>query len=296
MAQARINNSQDKIIIVDMEQGAGIDYRLQPAGDMWDNLHPYGTDYSKMADVWFLDGLEGVLPYVHGTEVILDRIEIEGPASVNENSSAQYNCRAYYTDGTDRLVQAHIWQVDPTTYAQISATGLLSTNEVGSDEQIQISASYTEANITDNTVLDVTIEDFVAPTEVIVDNDGPGTSSTGTWKLSSGENYYGTQSVYSIRDASATYTFTANVSDYHVVYLRWTWYSGFSNRCSDVQVDIFDGNTLLDTVYVYQANESLGGIWNLLGTYFFSGTARVVIYGQGSGCSTCADAVKFVNQ
>ncbi|GAG93293.1 unnamed protein product, partial [marine sediment metagenome] len=97
MAQGRINNLQDKIIIVDMEQGAAIDYRLQPAGDMWDNLHPYETGYSKIADVWFFDGLEGVLPYVHSTEVVLDRIEIEGPASVNENSSEQYNSRAYYT-------------------------------------------------------------------------------------------------------------------------------------------------------------------------------------------------------
>ena len=294
MAQARIETSQDKIIIVDMEQGAGIDYRLQPAGDMWDSLHPYETGYSKMADVWFFDGLQGVLPYVHGTEAVLDRIEIEGPLSVNENSSAQYNCRAYYSDGSDRLVRADTWQVDPTTYAQISATGLLSTEEVGSDEQVQISVSYTEGSISENAVFNVTIKDFVAPTEVIVDNGGPGTSFTGTWVPSSGADYYGSLSVYSIRDASATYTFTADVSGYHVVYLRWTWYSGSSNRCSNVQVDIFDGNILLHTIYVDQANQSLGGIWNLLGTYFFNGTARVVIHGQGSGCSTSVDGLQLV--
>jgi hypothetical protein len=58
MALDRINNPgnpayPDKIVIVDMEAGADIDYRLQPVGDMWDNLHPVETGYDKMADLWF---------------------------------------------------------------------------------------------------------------------------------------------------------------------------------------------------------------------------------------------------
>jgi hypothetical protein len=52
MAQSRIQNG-DKIVIIDMENGAGLDYRLAPAGDMCDNVHPYETGYRKMADVWF---------------------------------------------------------------------------------------------------------------------------------------------------------------------------------------------------------------------------------------------------
>lgn len=52
MALTRIANG-DKLIIVDMEDGAGINYAQQPAGDMWDSLHPYTTGYNKMADVWF---------------------------------------------------------------------------------------------------------------------------------------------------------------------------------------------------------------------------------------------------
>jgi K319L-like, PKD domain/GDSL-like Lipase/Acylhydrolase len=64
MASLRIN---DKIIIVDMEVGAGINYDLYtdiPPGDMFDNLHPWalGTGYEKMADVWFYDGLQAILP------------------------------------------------------------------------------------------------------------------------------------------------------------------------------------------------------------------------------------------
>ena len=53
MAQNRIDNLGDKITIVDMENGAGIEYDIFPAGDMWNNLHPYESGFSKMADLWF---------------------------------------------------------------------------------------------------------------------------------------------------------------------------------------------------------------------------------------------------
>ena len=62
MADDRISNG-DKIVIVDMEDGAGMDYRLSTVGgDMNNDLHPYqpGSGYEKMADVWF-SALEQIL-------------------------------------------------------------------------------------------------------------------------------------------------------------------------------------------------------------------------------------------
>ena len=50
MASAR---TTDNITIVDMENGAGINYTFQPTGDMWDTLHPFSTGYEKMATVWY---------------------------------------------------------------------------------------------------------------------------------------------------------------------------------------------------------------------------------------------------
>jgi lysophospholipase L1-like esterase len=64
MAQDRIDLLGDKIIIVDMEDGAGIDYYLSsdnPPGDMWDDLHPFDTGYEKMAIIWF-SAIGTVLP------------------------------------------------------------------------------------------------------------------------------------------------------------------------------------------------------------------------------------------
>jgi hypothetical protein len=60
MAEARIA-AGDSIVIVDMENGAGINYNLLPVGDMWDNLHPFATGYTKMANVWF-NALTPILP------------------------------------------------------------------------------------------------------------------------------------------------------------------------------------------------------------------------------------------
>ncbi len=52
----------DKIVLVDMQNDAGINYdRWDMGGDMWDDLHPFETGYDKMADLWF-SGLMEILP------------------------------------------------------------------------------------------------------------------------------------------------------------------------------------------------------------------------------------------
>ncbi len=122
--------------------------------------------------------------------------------------------------------------------------------------------------------------------EIIIVNGNPGTSFTGSWLVSSGANPYGTSSLYA--NSSATYTFEASaINGAHEVSLWWT---EWSNRCTVVQVDIYDGSTNIGTVFVNQQKN--GGQWYSMGTYTFSGTARVVINSQG-GCTTSADACKI---
>jgi len=58
MANDRIANGDD-IILVDMENGALLDYRIA-VGDMGDALHPNDKGYAKIANVWF-DALTNVL-------------------------------------------------------------------------------------------------------------------------------------------------------------------------------------------------------------------------------------------
>jgi hypothetical protein len=124
--------------------------------------------------------------------------------------------------------------------------------------------------------------------EVIIDNGGIGTTAVGSWPVSLASQPYGANSIYS-KTVGATYTFEAAVSGLQEVYMWWTFYS---NRSASVPVQIYDGATLLATVNVDQTRS--GGQWNLLGSYTFSGAARVVIVSASSTKTTCADAVRFL--
>jgi len=122
---------------------------------------------------------------------------------------------------------------------------------------------------------------------LIIDNGGSGSVSSGKWEVSGGSNSYGTKSVYS-KSVGATYTFQASRNGQQNVYLWWTYWD---SRYTNVPVKIYNGSTLLKTVYVNQLQN--GGKWNSLGTYSFSTQAKVVIESRSSSKSTCADAVKF---
>jgi lysophospholipase L1-like esterase len=61
MALGRIN---DRIVIVDMECSAGLDYFY----DMVDAIHPNQAGYDKMAAKWYADLLERVLPHADAGE------------------------------------------------------------------------------------------------------------------------------------------------------------------------------------------------------------------------------------
>jgi hypothetical protein len=134
----------------------------------------------------------------------------------------------------------------------------------------------------------ITVRDPFAPPEVIVDNGEAGTSSKGSWYVSGGANPYGNSSVYS-KSAGKTYSFDAAL---HGTYEVSLWWTEWPSRSTSVPVEIYDGNTLIDTVLVNQTAQ--GDQWNVLGTYNFAGTARVTIVSEGT-YSTCADAVKFLS-
>ena len=125
-------------------------------------------------------------------------------------------------------------------------------------------------------------------TEIIIDTGEAGTASSGTWGNSSGADPYGSNSLYS-SVAGATYTFETSANGSIQIALWWT---EWATRSTAVPVEIYDGNTLIDIIEVNQ--QVNGGKWNVLGTYEFSETPRVIIISEGDD-STCADAVKFTS-
>ena len=220
----------------------------------------------------------------------LDYIEIEGPQSVDESSTARYTCKAHYTDGSSNEVEPDMWE-ENSDHATISPTGLLTTSEVTSSETCWVSATYEENGISRSDDLDITIQSDDASVEVVIDNGDSGTSSTGRWYRSGGAPPIGDDNLYSETPGS-TYTYQASINGYCKVYLHWTYRS---SRCTSVPVRIYDENQL---VWSGTVNQKLNGSqWNMigLGGYTFSGIARVVIEATSSSCSTCADAVRFLS-
>ncbi len=56
MALGRVSSQGDRIVMVDMEDGAGLIYEIDTSalvGDMYDYLHPNSKGYPKMAAQWF---------------------------------------------------------------------------------------------------------------------------------------------------------------------------------------------------------------------------------------------------
>lgn len=121
---------------------------------------------------------------------------------------------------------------------------------------------------------------------LIIDTGAPGTQAFGEWNPSSGQEPFGQHSLYS-RETGAQYEYSTVMNGDCDVSLWWTT---LSNRCDDVPIEIYDGNTLIDTVYIDQNVDA--GQWNHIGSYTFTGLAVVAVH-SGGGCSTCADAVMF---
>ncbi|MCP4259106.1 MAG: hypothetical protein GY774_16595 [Planctomycetes bacterium] len=133
---------------------------------------------------------------------------------------------------------------------------------------------------------------------ITIDNGTADTNSSGSWLVSNGANPYGQDSLYS-SNAGDTYTYT--ISSVNTVGIEnfsidlYIYYTYWTNRCSDVDINIYDGDALLETVNIDQLVNSAQ--WNLLGKgyKFPSGTAKVIINSSGaSGCTTSADAIKLV--
>jgi hypothetical protein len=175
------------------------------------------------------------------------------------------------TLSVDQLQEGGRWVVLGTFDFTVSARVVITAQTAGCS---------TSADAVKFTVVEV-------PESIIIDDGDAGTDSIGVWNVSGGANPYGDQSLYS-REVGATYEYQAPLTGFHTVSL---WWSSYSTRCNGVVVEIYNGDSLLDTVTVNQRQNS--GMWNELGSYMFSGRAAIVIVSESESCSTAADAVQF---
>ena len=116
MAGGRIADG-DKIVMVDMEDGAGFTYTI--GVDMIDTLHPNASGYDLMADKWFSE-LEGILLQNAPPEIstIPDQTIDEGSQFTDINLDA-------YVNDYDDLVSDILW-----TYSGNNELGIAITDRV----------------------------------------------------------------------------------------------------------------------------------------------------------------------
>src|SRR5659263_94476 len=100
-----------------------------------------------------------------------------------------------------------------------------------------------------------------AHADIIIDNGGGGTSSTGTWAVSGGTSPYGANSLWARDGATYTWHFASQPAGTYEVFM---WWSGWSSRTTNAPVTIVhrDGSNTINV------NQQLNaGKWNSLGQY-----------------------------
>lgn len=86
---------------------------------------------------------------------------INGPDQLNENANATYSFVVSFSDGTSRAVSVSNWASSVTAAAAISpVSGVLTANEVNSNQITVVSASYTREGATVSATRSVTVRDL----------------------------------------------------------------------------------------------------------------------------------------
>jgi len=139
------------------------------------------------------------------------------------------------------------------------------------------------------------------PNEVVLDNDSPGVTFTGSWSNSTGSIFYGTAGDVPYRFASTSTTQTAvakytpniPVAGFYPVY---AWAADGTNRATD---QLYRITTSGGTIEVKVNHRRVGKGWVYLGTYYFdqgtSGYVEISNKSSSTGSVVIADAIRFGN-
>ena len=125
--------------------------------------------------------------------------------------------------------------------------------------------------------------------EFVIDNGDAGTDSTGSWKVSGGENPWEENSLYGRDGATYSWNVASLTPGFYEVFMWWT---EFSTRSSSASIQIAHADGLAEVSVNQQTN---GGQWNSLGQFNFNNSGTVTLFAPlAYPTSYCADAVKFV--
>ena len=170
----------------------------------------------------------------------------------------------------------------------------------GESVAVSIPASASSLSVSADAIAFVASNTTVSETDRIVDNNGPGFSTTGTWDESGTSGEFEESSLASfLPNSTASWTPTISQPGSYEVYIwigRQTVSGGNIRRAPGVEYRIFHGDRI-SSVNVDQ-NTLESGNWTLIGTFPFSATGdeNVTLISNSAGYGTgsaVADAVWF---
>jgi parallel beta-helix repeat protein len=138
----------------------------------------------------------------------LGGLTISGPAGINESSSGTYAATATWSDGSSSVVTP-LWS-ENSTYATISAGGVLTASSVTADQPVTVSAEYTTGGVTKTASKSVTIANVsLVKTLSGLTINGPSSveeSSSGTYAAMATWSDGATSAVTPLWSENSTYT------------------------------------------------------------------------------------------
>ncbi len=126
-----------------------------------------------------------VVPLVTPPPAVLTSIAVSGPSSVNEGTTGTYTATGTWDNGTTVAITP-TWS-ENSTYATISAGGVLTASAVTANQSATVTASYTSGGVTKTASQSVTIVDVPGPPPAAPKNigiTGPISSgATEVWRI-----------------------------------------------------------------------------------------------------------------
>ncbi len=242
----------DKLVLVDMEKGAGLDYRLQSnGGDMVDALHPAPSGYDKMAAVWFnalksiLDGATQTAPAITSTAVTT--------AQVGQNYTYDVNASGNPAPTYTLVISPTGMQINATSGlitwspAQLGDFSVVieAANTAGAVRQ-SFTVKVTEASVTCTASGSIVWEKWTGISGTSISSIPVASPPNSTQTLTqlatpgaTGDNYGSRIRGYVCAPASGNYTFWAAGDNTVEV-----WLSTDANPANKRRLIAFTGNTL----------------------------------------------------
>ena len=164
-------------------------------GDSWVDL----TTYDSSANFCF----KAYTKSATAPTKQLSSIVITGVNSLQSGKTAQFTCKAKYSDGSEAdITKTASWSIaSGSAYASVDSTGLVTAKNVTQQQTVKVHAEYTEGGVTKNAdwTSNVTVAPPEPPTNVAASQGTDASCVRVTWTASPGASSY---SVYRSKTAS----------------------------------------------------------------------------------------------